>query len=94
VKQLDFRWIEFRPSFYLGVLLKSVVIIEFWLKSDKDNGQFMRKPNSVFESNSLFPTTLTIVHWGCHGKETVAIPFIHFAPVCDLNKKHRHIITV
>jgi hypothetical protein len=40
MKQLGSHWLDYRESFYLGAVLRSIDIFQFWLKSDSNNGHF------------------------------------------------------
>jgi hypothetical protein len=84
-----FHWMNFRDSLYCGVVLKSADIIKFWLKSEKNNRHFTRRPKRiVWESVIVPPMLLTIVHWGCHGSEAMDNPFINFTAFHNLIKNY------
>jgi hypothetical protein len=76
-------WMNFPDALRRGVLLKPVDIIQFLLRADKNNWQFLCIYIYIYISVCAL---LARAYWGCHGSKTMAIKFIDFTAAHCLNK--------
>jgi hypothetical protein len=56
MEQLGAHWIEFHEILYLSIFWKSVVKIQFSLKSDKNNAHFTWGPMYICVNSSIDPS--------------------------------------
>jgi hypothetical protein len=94
MKQLGPYWMDFGDSTYWGVLLKSVNMIQFWLKCDENNRHYTKINMSFILKYLTLPSfPMTTENWGCHGHKAMDISFINYTAVHELNKRRQHNFT-
>jgi len=80
MEQLRSQWMDFHKIWYLSIFWKSVMKIQVWLKSDKNNWCFMLWPMHIMISCSLLFKMRNVLDKSCAENQNTHFVINNFLP--------------